>query len=334
MADSFALSYDGSQPNMVAYPLFLQAAGADPAISYTASAVRQLIDAIWPKDGTITPGDMLVTQRGAGANYSVDIAAGRAVITGSDVVHQGTFLTQSNGVVNIATPTPPVSGTRFHRLVAQLLDKQAAGTLYGWQYHLVTDTGSGLPAAPADSYTLATIALPAGAASVTNSIITNTSLAVGPARPYFSRANYNSSYVSSAGVTNLMSNNWAASDDIDGLFTAPGGGVPCYFTIPATGRWLVTANFNLDPGATSTFAAAGKLMRNGTADANTVVFGSCPVLIGTTGCALKVTDVVSLTAGDKIYGALWTSGALTVRSTFAAFPLYNTMMSVQFVGPQ
>lgn len=189
MADQFCLSYNGSQPNMVQNPLWLQAAGADAAIAYTAAQFRSLINAMFPVPGTIATGDFTMAQRGAGANFSIDISSGRCAIQGTDTTHQGSFVVESWGTLNCPTPSAPVSGSpRVHRVVLQILDKQSTGTLYGWEVHLVEDTGSGLPAAPNSSYTLGTVTIPVGASSVTTAMILNQSVPIGA--PYGLWTNY------------------------------------------------------------------------------------------------------------------------------------------------
>lgn len=160
---------------MADYPLLIQATGGDAAISYTGPDFRQLIDVI-AQSGVCTMGAFRVTQRGAGANLSVDVAAGQAVIQGTSVTRQGKFLVDSTATVNTGTAgniTVPGSGTRTHRVIIRARDKQASGTAYGWSIEVLEDTGSGLPALPASSIDLASIAVPAGSASVTDSMITD-----------------------------------------------------------------------------------------------------------------------------------------------------------------
>lgn len=170
MADIVVLSTANAV--MSDYPLLLQASGGDPAISYTGPDFRQLLDVV-TQSGVCTMGSFRVTQRGAGANLSVDVAAGQASILGTSVTRQGKFLADSTGVVNLATITVPGSGTRTHRVILRARDKQASGTAYGYSLEVLEDTGSGMPALPASSIDLASIAVPAGSASVTNAMITD-----------------------------------------------------------------------------------------------------------------------------------------------------------------
>lgn len=161
-------------------PLFLQQAGADPAVTYSATNYRlSLIAALYQVAGVVDPygsGGLLVSQRGAGANFSVDVASGYAVVLGGDVVNQGSYLVFNDAVVNVVTPVAPGSGTRIHRLVLQIRDKLNNGvyTTYDGQLQLLQDTGSGTPATPASAVSLATISIAAGQASVANANITDT----------------------------------------------------------------------------------------------------------------------------------------------------------------
>jgi hypothetical protein len=97
-----------------------------------------------------------------------------AVVQGTSGSNQGSYQVLNTGTVNLTTPSAPVSGTRTHRVVAQILDKSIAGTQYGWQYLLKEDTGSGLPALPANSIDLCTVSIAAGQSSVQTANITPT----------------------------------------------------------------------------------------------------------------------------------------------------------------
>lgn len=329
MADSFAHSYDASQPNMVPYPLWLQAAGGDSAIVFAASDFRELIEATFPVDGPLLPTDFIMTQRGAGANFSVDISAGRGIVSGTDVPNQGKFSVKSTGVVNLTTPTAPVSGvTRHHRVVYEILDKQAAGSLYGWNFHLLEDTGGGSPPAPADSYTLGTVNIPVGAASVTNAMITNSSVQIS-GQPYYARAALNASYINTAGATRLAGANFVPVDDVNGLFTTSSGG--SFFTIPVRGRWEFTHEivWNGAPAA-STVIACGPLLNSTTS--NFLNVDSRLAMIGFANYT-KVRDEAKFAAGDKIYFVTQAfNNDMTVAPSLASNPLTTSHMSIRYLS--
>lgn len=165
-------------------PLYLQATGGDPTFDYSAQLDRQLISSLFRGEGVIPPGGtnalvtggLKVTQRGAGADFSVDISFGACIITGDSVANQGNYLAWSDASVNRATPSAPGTGTRTHRVVARIRDKLHDGTAttYDWVLEVLQDTGSGVPAVPNSAISLATISIAAGQTSVTNANITDT----------------------------------------------------------------------------------------------------------------------------------------------------------------
>jgi hypothetical protein len=166
-----------SDSNMVDEPLWMQATGGDAAVQYNAADDRALIDALVPNEGvlTVTAGTgFLVAQRGAGANFSVDIGSGKAVVQGDDGTNQRKYVVVSNGTVNCATPSAPGSGTRIHRIIIRIRDKQVIGSgTYDWTLELLEDTGSGTPAEPNSAITLALVSIASGQASVQTANITD-----------------------------------------------------------------------------------------------------------------------------------------------------------------
>jgi hypothetical protein len=151
----------------------LQAVGADPTISYAAADVRNLVDGLVAYPGVVRLGDLKVTQRAAGANMSVDVAAGSVFIDGSSVALQGCYFCKNTAAVNVPIAAAPGSGTRTDLIVARVYDKQAdGGTLYTWALEKVTGTvGAGTPAAPVSSALLATVTVAAGNVSIVNAAI-------------------------------------------------------------------------------------------------------------------------------------------------------------------
>lgn len=161
-------------------PLLMQAGGGDTAISYSALDLRTLFGGLFAGEGVVRPvadgsSPLKATQRAAGANFSVDVSAGRAVVAGDDVSNQGPYMVESTAIENLVIPSPPVSGTRTHRVVAQVRDKlhNGAYTTYDWVLQVLEDTGSGTPAVPASAIGLARVAVTAGQSSVTTANITD-----------------------------------------------------------------------------------------------------------------------------------------------------------------
>lgn len=147
-------------------PLWLQAG------TYPAQLDRALIDALWSVPGILTAGDLLVSPRAAGANMSVDVAAGRAVVTGSDAPNQGKYLARSLAAVNLVVGAAPGAGTsRIDRVVLHVYDSAiVGGTADVAALEIVAGTAAASPVAPAippSSILLAELTIPAGLASIT-----------------------------------------------------------------------------------------------------------------------------------------------------------------------
>lgn len=167
----------------------MQPALGDAAIDDTAQAFRQyvrsqltLASGVGGEQGVLTASNFSPAQRGAGANMSVDVASGFAYIVGDDVTNQGTYQVWNDGTVNVTGWTVPGSGTFHHRLELQVQDKLNNGLFTGYSAVFVPklDTGGGLPAEDNSAITLATIDIPSGSASITNSMINDYRQRVGP----------------------------------------------------------------------------------------------------------------------------------------------------------
>ncbi len=166
-------------------PLFMQPAVGDAEFEYSANELRNFWGLLFNAEGvantngaaTFTNNDMKVSQRSAGANMSVDVLGGLAVILGDSVTFQGFYVCFSSATENLAVPAPPASGTRIHRVVARVRDKLHDGTqtTYDWTLEVLEDTdGSGPPALPGSALSLATVTVNAGDTSVQNAAIIDT----------------------------------------------------------------------------------------------------------------------------------------------------------------
>lgn len=159
-------------------PGFMQAVSGDTDVAYTAADFRSSLSAaVFSREGVfdLRGGHLKVTQRGAGANMSVDVAPGRAAVMGDDISDQGTYVVTNTTPYNLPIPAAPASGTRLHRIIAQVRDRSANASYgvntYDWIPQVLADTGSGLRAEPPSAITLAVVAVSAGAGSVVNSMI-------------------------------------------------------------------------------------------------------------------------------------------------------------------
>jgi hypothetical protein len=164
-------------------PLLMQKAGADADIEYSALDMRALFTGIYNAAGvlnsnTVPPNsDLRVSQRAAGANMSVDIEEGFAVVLGTDVSGQGLYLVQSTATENLVIPAAPVSGTRIHNVVARVRDKLHDGTqtTYDWVLEVIEDTdGSGPPDTPDSALSLAEVTVTSATTSILDTAIADT----------------------------------------------------------------------------------------------------------------------------------------------------------------
>jgi len=152
-------------------PAWLQAG------TYPAEDDRRLIATIFSdSEGIITPTDLAVTQRGAGANMSVDVAGGRCVIKGDLATYEGSYFMENRGVTNLTIAASDPTNPRIDRVIAEVLNAEYSGVSNLWRLRVMTGTPAGSPSAPAlptNAISLATVAVAALASSITNANITN-----------------------------------------------------------------------------------------------------------------------------------------------------------------
>lgn len=123
-----------------------------------------------------------VTEKGAGANMSVDVAAGRALIeiTNTNLTHGETYKVyfQNDATENIVINAADATLAREDRIIAKIdvaTDPDASSANIG-TVEVLTGTPSATPAPPAlpaNAISLATINVPAGATSIINANITD-----------------------------------------------------------------------------------------------------------------------------------------------------------------
>jgi hypothetical protein len=277
-----------------------QPASGDAAINVPAATFRMAIQALTggssaAKEGVIAPASAIVTQRGAGANFSVDIAPFQGIVAGEDVTDQGAYLVTNTAVFNLATPTAPGSGTRTHRLVAQVRDKRAnaSWSTYDWTPVIVVDSGSGEPAEPASSETLAHIVIAAGQANVSNANITQGYTVLRSLIPIAPLQSFQAG-VGSWNVTNT----WVAY--------SAGNWPTVPFTVPPSGQVYVTIHAGVI-GSSGNTAAVGFGI-SGT-DSVAATFGRCVSAGNSGGVAVRASNrslVTGLTPGaSDVATAFW-----------------------------
>lgn len=161
-------------------PGFLQ----DSSISYPARLVRRFVTGIMYDEGVLDLTALKVTQRGAGANFSVDTSLGQAVVLGDNTTNQGSYVIESTATDNNAIGAAPGSNSRIDLVVAQVNDTQAGGGAgLNWTIVVVPGTVAASPVAPAtplSAIALATVGpITSSTASITNAIITDVRVLAG-----------------------------------------------------------------------------------------------------------------------------------------------------------
>jgi hypothetical protein len=200
---------------------------------YPAQLDRQILEA-GLGTGVVVATDLAVTQRGAGANMTVDVAPGRVVIPGPT----GRYLAWSDSVVNLAIAAAPgVGDSRIDVVYAEARDANAmGGSDNDWQLAVATGTPSAsptVPSIPAYAVALARVTLSSSTTSITNSIITDVrAQSVSPALARWPRSGYSSLPDRDIGTS---ADNWGSPV----TFTAPHR--PCRLLAWVDGMFTVTA---------------------------------------------------------------------------------------------
>jgi len=143
--------------------------------SYPARVDRLVFDALWD-EGVLDLTSFVVSERQAGANMTVDVTAGRAVIAGDDQANQGSYLVRSDAATtDVTIAAAPGSDTRHDLIVLRVRDTNAGGPAGDDAAILVVEgSASSTPADPAvpdSAIVLARVRVPNGTASITDSLI-------------------------------------------------------------------------------------------------------------------------------------------------------------------
>lgn len=149
-------------------PLWLQ------NIDYPARIDRTVYDAMWT-EGVIGAGDFAVTQSSPAA-MSVRVAVGIAVVTGDDQAVQGKYLVRNDATVTgVTIGVAPGSGQRNDLVVLKVRDQNAGvGSDNDALIQVIAGTASLSPVDPAvpdTALVLARVRVPAGTASISNTLI-------------------------------------------------------------------------------------------------------------------------------------------------------------------
>lgn len=160
-------------------PLWMQPVDGDSSypdgIQYPARVIRRQDERPVYGEGVLAENALLVHERDAGANFTVEVDPGPYAVRGDDVANQGMYQGDSPSKESLDVPAAPSSGTVTHRVVCRVRDKLHNSTWsdYDAAVQLLEDTGSGTPPVPDTAFHLAKIAVSSTTSAITNSEITN-----------------------------------------------------------------------------------------------------------------------------------------------------------------
>jgi len=156
-------------------PLWQDNAGTGVPASYAAGLDRALIAGTFRSAGVFSVTDLAVSQRGAGADSSVDVALGKAVVYEASTTERAYLIRLTGSVQNVPLPASPGSNSRYDMIYAQVRDSTISGSVDDWVLTAVSGTASASPTEPAapsaQSLLLARVTRTSGVASVVNSAI-------------------------------------------------------------------------------------------------------------------------------------------------------------------
>jgi len=148
--------------------------------SHPAENDRLTTQALWATTGIINSASLLVTQN-TPPGLSVVVNSGWAAIVGTTQANMGTYVTYNDAAAVLSLTTADPTNPRIDLVCATVNDAYYTGALNNVILQVVAGTPAGSPVAPAlpaNSITLATVAVGAGATAITNANITDTRVLV------------------------------------------------------------------------------------------------------------------------------------------------------------
>jgi hypothetical protein len=148
--------------------------------SHPAENDRLTTQALWATTGIIKSDSLAVTQNSP-AGLSILVASGWAAIVGTTQANMGTYVGYNDATVVLSITTADPTNPRIDRVCLTVNDAYYTGALNNAVLQVVAGTPAGSPVAPAlpaNSISLATVAVGAGATAITNANITDTRVLV------------------------------------------------------------------------------------------------------------------------------------------------------------
>lgn len=150
--------------------IFIQSGGE------TAERARRAVAALAGlRGGIVAAGDLAVAENGT-PNMSVNVATGQVLIPGTEGTYQGFYCIENRGTLNVAIAAADATNPRKDLIVAKVQDAAYSGASNVASIVAVTGTPAASPAepaAPANSWVLAMVDVPALDTAITNSQITD-----------------------------------------------------------------------------------------------------------------------------------------------------------------
>ena len=269
--------------------------------SHPAENDRLTTQALWATTGIISPSSLAVTAS-APANMSINIAAGWAAVVGTIQPNMGTYVAYNDGTVNIAITTANPTNPRIDLVCLTVQDSYYTGSADDVILQVIAGTPASSPVAPAlpaNSISLATVAVAAGALSITNGNITDTRVSVTTNLPIGDITGVTAGTGLSGGGTSgsvTLAIDTAVTADLttaqtltNKTLTSPTINTPTVsggsFTTPTLTSPLINVGINTQTGTTYTTVLAdnGKLVTQANASAITTTiapFGSVAYPVG------------------------------------------------------
>jgi hypothetical protein len=148
--------------------------------SHPAENDRLTTQALWATTGIIKSDSLTVTQN-TPPGLSVLVTSGWAAIVGTTQANMGTYVGYNDATVVLSVTTADPTNPRIDRVCLTVNDAYYTGALNNAVLQVVAGTPAGSPVAPAlpaNSISLATVAVGAGATAITNANITDTRVLV------------------------------------------------------------------------------------------------------------------------------------------------------------
>lgn len=108
--------------------------------SYSAKRDRRVNGSEITQEGIVRKGDFKLSQRAAGANMSVDVAAGEAWVKGDSSVEQGYYHVVNDATVNLALASANATNPRIDTVVLAVNDSTEVGGADEYKLEVLTGT--------------------------------------------------------------------------------------------------------------------------------------------------------------------------------------------------